>query len=150
MTFFKTSQMGKQFFISIALTVFGHFLFAQAFDTTTYTHLLNADRNAFIKYAGSVGLTIVVDTVSQSIIAKRKGCIYIKPYSDKNNNEYYDLALIVSTLHKENNKLILKNAAEDPAKKGTWNDSKYLYIEWDAENTMSDEMWYKVVVYRKK
>jgi hypothetical protein len=142
--------MGRQFFISIVFTLFGHFVFAQAFDTTTYLHLVNADKNEFIDYAGSVGLTIAVDTVSQSIIAKRKGCIYLKPYGDKNNNEYYDLALIVSTLNKENNKLILKNAIEDPAKKGTWHDSTYLYVEWDAENTISNEMWYKVVVYRKK
>lgn len=142
--------MSKQFFISLVFTAFGQFAFSQAFDTTTYAHLVSADKNEFINYAESAGLTIVVDTVSQSIIAKRKGCIYIKPYSNKNNNEYYDLALIISTLNKENNKLILRNAVEDPAKKGTWNNSKYLYMEWDAENTMSAEMWYKVAVYRKK
>ena len=142
--------MIKHFFIFILCTVFSQFLYAQAFDTTIYFRLVEANKDEFIKYAPSVGLTIVIDTVSQSVIAKRKGCLYIKPYGDKNNNEYYDLALIVSTLSKENNKLILKNAVEDPAKKGTWNDRSYLYMEWDSENTMSNEMWYKVVVYRKK
>ena len=142
--------MAKHLFIFIVCTVFTQFLYAQAFDTTTYSHLVEANKDEFIQYARSAGLTIVIDTVSQSVIAKRKGCLYIKPYGDKNNNEYYNLALMVSTLNKENNNLILKNALEDPAKKGTWNDSRYLYMEWDAENTMSNEMWYKVAVYKKK
>ena len=142
--------MAKHLFIFIVCTVFTQFLYAQAFDTTTYSHLVEANKDEFIQYARSAGLTIVIDTLSQSVIAKRKGCLYIKPYGDKNNNEYYNLALMVSTLNKENNNLILKNALEDPAKKGTWNDSRYLYMEWDAENTMSNEMWYKVLVYRKK
>ena len=142
--------MAKHLFIFIVCTVFTQFLYAQAFDTTTYSHLVEANKDEFIQYARSAGLTIVIDTLSQSVIAKRKGCLYIKPYGDKNNNEYYNLALMVSTLNKENNNLILKNALEDPAKKGTWNDSRYLYMEWDAENTMSNEMWYKVAVYKKK
>ena len=142
--------MKKQFLIFILLLVFGQLLYAQAFDTITYSHLVKADKDEFITYAKSVGLTTVIDTVSQSLIAKRKGCLYIKPFGDKNNNEYYGLVLIVSTLSKENNKLILKNAIEEPTKKGTWNDTEYLYMEWDSENTMSNEMWYKVLVYKKK
>jgi hypothetical protein len=58
--------------------------------------------------------------------------------------------LIVSTLNKENNKLIFKKAIENPNKKGTWTDDKYLYREWDLENPVSKEMWYKVLVYKKK
>jgi hypothetical protein len=142
--------MIKQFSIFILLIFFGQLLHAQTFDTTTYFHLVNADKDKFITYAKSVGLTTEIDTASQSLFAKTKGCLYVKPLGDKNNNANYDLVLIVSTLNKENNKLILKNAIENPNKKGTWTDDKHLYIEWDLENPMSKEMWYKVLVYKKK
>jgi hypothetical protein len=142
--------MAKQFSIFILLIFFGQLLYAQTLDTTTYFQLVNADKGKFINYAKSVGLTIDIDTASQSLFAKTKGCLYVKPLGGKNNNEHYDLVLIVSTLNKENNKLILKNAVENPNKKGTWTDDKYLYIEWDLENPMSKEVWYKVLVYKKK
>jgi len=142
--------MKKQFSIFILLIFSGLVLHAQAFDTTTYIHLVNADKDEFVTYAKSVGLTTEIDTASQSLFAKTKGCLYMKPLGNKNNNEYYDLVLIVSTLDKENNKLILKNAIENPNKKGTWTDDKYLYMEWDLENPISKEMWYKVLVYKKK
>ncbi|NII29096.1 hypothetical protein HB364_28715 [Pseudoflavitalea sp. X16] len=142
--------MTKNFLLSILLLAFGQILQAQTFDTTTYFKLVTADKNEFITYAKSVGLTTDFDTASQALFAKTKGFVYTKPLGDKNNNEYYDLVLIVSTLSKENNKLILKNATENPTKKGTWTDDKYLYIEWDTENPISKEMWHKVLVYKKK
>ena len=136
---------------SLFLFVFvGQSLFAQTFDTTTYSHLVKADKDEFISFAKSVGLTTVTDTASQTLFAKTQGCLYAKPLGDKNNNEFYDLVLIVSTLDKKNNKLILKNAAESSEKKGTWTDNQYLYMEWDLENPASKEMWYKVIVYKKK
>lgn len=98
--------MTKRFSIFILLVFFGQLLQAQTFDTTTYFQLVNADKDKFITYAKSVGLTIDIDTASQSLFAKTKGCLYVKPWGDKNNNEHYDLVLIVSTLNKENNKLI--------------------------------------------
>src|SRR5690242_4192836 len=112
--------MRKQFSLLILLFVFGQILHDQTFDTTTYAHLLIADKDEFIAYAKSVSLTIDFDTTSQTLFAKTNGCIYTKPLSEKNNNEYYDLVLIVSTSNKGNNKLILKNATADPNKKGTW------------------------------
>ena len=80
------------FFLSVFI---GQSLFAQTFDTTTYSHLVKADKDEFISYAKPVGLTTVIDTASQTLFAKTKGCLYTKPLSDKNNNEYYDLILIV-------------------------------------------------------
>jgi hypothetical protein len=142
--------MKKQFALFNLLFVFGQILHAQTLDITAYAHLVTADKNEFIGYAKSVGLTTDLDTTSQTVFAKTKGCVYAKPLGDKNNNEYYDLVLIVSTLNKENNKLILKNATGDPNKKGIWNDDKYLYREWDAENPVTKEMWYKVLVYKRK
>ncbi len=128
----------------------GQVSFAQMIDSTTYLHLRNADKDEFMKYAKSVGLTTDYDTTAQSLFAKKKGCIYTKPADDKNNNEYYDLVLIVSTQNKENNKVILKGATEMTDKKGFWLDGAYLYREWDTENPISKEMWYKVLVYKRK
>jgi len=142
--------MKRPFLLVILFVFWGHFTNAQTFDVTTYSHLVKADQNEFIRYAKSVGLTTDIDTISQSLFAKTKGCLYTKPLGDKNNNEYYDLVLIVSTLDKENNKLILKNAKENPQKKGTWTDNEYLYMEWDSENPISKDMWYKVLVYKRK
>ena len=140
----------KKMFFFISLTCCIHFTNAQSFDTTTYSHLVKADKNEFIRYARSAGLATEIDTTSQSLFAKTKGCLYTKPLGDKNNNEYYDLVLIVSTLDKANNKLILKNAKENPERKGTWTDNEYLYMEWDSENPISKETWYKVLVYKRK
>lgn len=142
--------MTKQFSLLTLLFAFGQILHAQTLDTTIYAHLLTADKNEFITYAKSVGLTTDYDSTSQTLFAKTKGCLYAKPLGDKNNNQYYDLVLIVSTLNKENNKLIIKNATGDPNRKDTWTDDKYLYREWDMENPISKEMWYKVLVYKKK
>lgn len=142
--------MIKQFSLLIFLFAFAQISHAQTFDITTYAHLVTADKDEFIKYAKSVGLETNLDSASQTLFAKTKGCIYAKPLDDKNNNQYYDLVLIVSTLDKENNKLIFKNALADPAKTGFWDDDKYHYREWDLENPISKEMWYKVLVYKRK
>ena len=110
--------MTKNLFALMLFMLFGQLLFAQTFDTTTYSHLIKADRDGFLSYAKSVGMTTDFDTTSQSLFAKTKGCLYTKPLGDKNNNEYYDLVLIVSTQNKENNKLILRDAKKLPDKKG--------------------------------
>jgi hypothetical protein len=142
--------MVKQTLLLVISLVLGQSIFAQGFDTTTYRRLLDAGKDDFVSVAKAAGLDTAYDTASQTLFAKTKGCIYTKPLGDKNNNENYDLALIVSTLNKENNKLILANATEAPNKKGTWTDPKHLYLEWDTENPVSKEKWYKVIVYRKK
>lgn len=141
----------KKTFLSLLLLLFvGQHLIAQTFDITTFSHLVNADKDEFISYAKSVGLTTDFDATSQTLFATKKGCVYGKPLSDKNNNEYYDLVLVVSTLDKENNRLVLKNAKENSEKKGIWTDNQYLYREWDMENPETKEMWYKIFVYKKK
>lgn len=142
--------MTKNLLLLMLSMLFEQILFAQTFDTTTYLHLVKADKDEFVNYAKSVGMTTDFDTASQSLFARTKGCLYTKPLGDKNNNEYYDLVLIVSTQNKENNKLILRNAIEMQNKKGFWTDDQYLYREWDLENPISKEMWYKVLVYKKK
>ncbi|MFT3935931.1 MAG: hypothetical protein QM726_20040 [Chitinophagaceae bacterium] len=142
--------MTKNLLVLSLLMLFGQVLSAQTFDTTTYMHLVQADKEEFVNYAKSIGMTTDFDTASQSLFAKTKGCLYTKPLGDKNNNEYYDLVLIVSTQNKENNKLILRDAKEMQDKKGFWTDTQYLYREWDLENPISKEMWYKVLVYKKK
>jgi|GEM_PF-6461355 len=142
--------MAKHFLLLPFFFLLGQMVFAQALDTATYSHLLKADKEEFLNYAKSIGLTTVFDTASQSLFARTKGLLYSKPLGDKNNNQYYDLVLIVSTQNKDNNKLILRDAKEVPEKKGVWTDSQYLYREWDTENPISKEMWYKVLVYKKK
>jgi hypothetical protein len=142
--------MTKNLLALVSFVFLGQILFAQTFDSATYSHLVKADKDEFLSYSESVGMTTDFDTASQSLFAKAKGCLYTKPLGDKNNNEYYDLVLIVSTQNKENNKLILRDAKELPDKKGFWTDNQYLYREWDMENPISKEMWYKVLVYKKK
>ncbi|MBB4800047.1 hypothetical protein HNP37_000086 [Flavobacterium nitrogenifigens] len=137
-------------FITFIIIVFAQNFYSQSFDKKTYEKLLKSDKIEFVEYAKSVGLTIETDSISESIFAKRKGCLYLKPTGTKNDNEYYELALIVSTLNKENNKLILENAKENPETKGVWTDNEYLYREWDMENPISKEMWYKVLIYKRK
>jgi hypothetical protein len=141
----------KRLSLLIILSVFlGQELSAQAFDATVYSHLVRADPNEFIKYAKSVGLTTVFDSTSKTLFANTKGCLYTKPLGDKFTNENYVLVLIVSTLDKENNKLILKNAKENPYKKGNWMDKEYVYFELDWEDPISKEMHYKVFVSKRK
>ena len=138
--------MNRFFFILFFSTQFS---FAQAFDKLTYLKLLKANKEEFVTYAKSSGFTTELDRTSQTIFARKKGCVYGKSLGDKNNNESYDLIMFVSTLDKNNNKLILKNAKETE-EKGTWIEGKYLYIEWEMQNPISNEMWYKVLIYRKK
>lgn len=142
--------MNRYLLVLMIAVLMGQATVAQTVDSATYLHLRSADKDEFISYAKKVGLATEYDTASQSLFAKTKGCIYSKPLGDKNNNEYYDLVLIVSTQNKENNKILLKGATEMTDKKGFWIDEAYLYREWDLENPISKEMWYKVLVYRKK
>ena len=136
--------------ITIIIIVFVQNLYSQSIDKKTYEKLLKADKIEFVKYAKKVDLTIETDSISEFIYAKKVGCIYIKPTGTKNDNQYYQLVLIVSTQNKENNKIILENVKEDPDKKGMWTDNEYLYREWDLENPISKEMWYKILVYKRK
>jgi len=142
--------MQKHLLLILFLMIIGQLTPAQTLDTVVYNRLVKANKDEFITYAKSVGLETAFDTASQTLFAKKKGCLYAKPLAQKGGNTDYELVMIVSTLNKENNKLIFKKAAENPAKKGTWVDSKYIYIEWDLENPISKEMWYKVLVYKKK
>ena len=140
----------KLVFLLLFLPCFVQISFSQAFDIKTFNELKKAtNKIEFVSSAKAANLTVEEDLASECIFAKKKGCLYTKPLGVKSNNEFYDLILIVSTLNKENNKQILKNASEDPNKKGTWTDKEYLYIEWDTENPISKEMWYKVLVYKK-
>jgi len=142
--------MKKNIFYLLIIFLPNQNLYSQAFDEETYLKLLNSNKIEFVEYAESRGLTIEIDSLAESIFAKKKGCLFTKPLGIKNNNDKYNLALIVSTLNKENNWIILKNAKENQEKKGEWTDDKYLYKEWDIVNPFSNEMWYRVVVYEKK
>lgn len=75
--------------------------------------------------------------------------MFIKPTGSKNDNQYYQLVLIVSTQNKENNKIILENAKENPEKKGVWTENEYLYRELDMENPISKEMCNKILIYKR-
>ncbi len=136
--------------ITVMLIVFFQNLYSQTLDKTTYEQLLKSDKIEFVKISKSVGLKIETDSISESIFAKKAGCLFIKPTGTKNDNQYYQLVLIISTQNKENNKIILESAKENPEKKGVWTDNEYLYREWDMENPMSKEMWYKILIYKKK
>ena len=142
--------MKKTFFTFLLFLFANNYLSAQKFDTKTYSDLVKANKEEFVTIAGAAGLKTDFDETSKVLFAGSKECLYSKPLSDTSNNEYYDLVLIVSTLDKTNNKLILKNAQENAEKKGTWTDSNYLYIEWDMENPQTKEMWHRVLIYKKK
>jgi len=141
--------------MTIRLSVFllffagGTISHAQKIDTVIYGHLLHSDKIEFTRYARSVGLKTDFDSLSNTLFAKTKGILFAKPLGDK-GNEYYVLEMIVSTLDKANNKIIIKDAKPVEGKQKTWSDNKYLFIEWDLENPVSKEMWYKVLVYRRK
>jgi hypothetical protein len=132
------------------IILFAQNLSSQTFDQSTYLKLLKSDKVEFIIYAKSINLIVETDSIAESIFAKKIGCLYVKPTGTTNDNKYYELVLIVSTLNKENNKIILENAIENPEKKGIWTDKEYLYREWDLENPITKEMWYKVIIYKKK
>lgn len=147
--FDKKLDMNRRILLIIVLGFVGLVSFGQKFDSTIYLHLLKSDKTEFISYAKSVNMTIDFDSTSNTLFAKTKGILFSKPLKEEGNN-YYSLSLIVSTLDKENNKTILKNANPVEGKKNTWIDNSYLYVEWDTENPYSKEMWYKVLIYSKK
>lgn len=136
--------------ITVILIVFLQNLYSQTFDKTIYEKLLKSDKIEFVKHAKSVSLTIETDSISESIFAKKADCLFIKPTGSKNDNQYYQLVLIVSTQNKENNKIILENAKENPEKKGVWTENEYLYRELDMENPISKEMWNRILIYKRK
>ncbi|MFC4816793.1 hypothetical protein [Flavobacterium sp. GCM10023249] len=141
----------KKYLLPIVLIFFiAQNLAAQGFNKTHYLSLIKVDKNEFVTYAESVGMITEMDEISETLFARTKGCVFGKPLGTKNNNASYDLVLLVSTLDKSNNKLILDKAKEIPEKKGTWIDDEYLYIEWDMENPNTKEMWYKILVYKRK
>ncbi len=123
---------------------------AQTLNEANYSRLLKSNVEEFISYAKSENFTTSIDSQVHMAFATKKGFVYGKPIDNSNDNDYYQLVLLISTLNKENNKLILKNAVENTDKKGIWTDDQYLYREWDLENPESKEMWYKVIIYKKK
>ena len=141
--------MKIRLFILVLLLVGGQISHAQKIDTVIYEHLLHSDKIEFTSYAQSVGLKTDFDSLSNTLFAKTKGILFSKPLGDK-GNEYFVLEMIVSTLDKANNRLIIKDAKPVEGKQKTWSDTGYWYIEWDLENPVSKEMWYKVLVYRRK
>src|SRR6187402_2115658 len=104
--------------VTLITIVFVQNSYSQSFDKATYERLVKSDKIEFVKYAKSVDLTIETDSMSESIFAKKEGCLYIKPSRTKNDNKYYQLVLIVSTQNRENNKIILENAKDNENKKG--------------------------------
>jgi len=136
--------------ITVITIVLVQNLYSQTFDKQTYKKLLKSDKIGFVEHAKSIGLTVETDSISESIFAKKADCLFIKPTGSKNDNSFYQLVLIVSTKNKENSKIILENAKENPENKGIWTDAEYLYKEWDMENPISKELWYKILIYKKK
>jgi hypothetical protein len=135
--------------IYLSFLLFGQIAFGQKLDSTIYLTLLKADKEAFTNYAKSVGLTVELDSLSNTLFAKTKGILFSKPLADK-GNDYYALNMMVSTLNKDNSESIVKNAQPVEGKKNTWIDDNYLYITWDLENPVSKEMWFRVLVYKRK
>jgi len=101
--------MKIQTLITFIIIAFFQNLYSQKFDKKTFEKLLKSDKTEFVQYAKSIGLIVETDSISESIFAKTKGCLYIKPTGTKNNNQYYELSLVVSTQNKDNNKIILEN-----------------------------------------
>ena len=102
--------MVRRFLFTLLILFPGMFSYAQVFEVATYLHLLASNKDEFMSYTKSRGFSTNIDTTSHSLVAKKPGCLYLKPYGTENNNENYDLMLIVSTQEKENNKLIIKAA----------------------------------------
>lgn len=134
-----------KYFLIIFL-FFGLQSFGQTLDTIIYRQLFESKYVDFIDIAKSHGYSTSIDTVNNFLTAKTNGVIFFKEKPDTGTTEYR-LDMIVSTLNKENNKLILKNAKLIDEKANMWQDDKYLYREWDVENVYTKVMWYKVLVY---
>jgi len=97
----------------------------QQIDTTIYRHLLEANHQEFINYSKSIGLETSVDSMTNLLTAKKKGMIFFKQISDTSKTEY-KLEMIVSSLDKENNKTILRNAKIIDSKADMWRRKIYL------------------------
>ena len=142
-------KISKYILFLLSSFIFNQLAFGQKLDRNIYFNFVKADSSEFIKYAQQIGFTTEYDITSKVLFAKTKGFVFGKPLAETGNASYV-LTLVVSTLDKENNKIILQNAKPVESKKDTWIDDKYLYIEWDLENPISKEMWYKVLIYRHK
>lgn len=119
-------------------------------DLKIYRKLLKADKADFVKVGESLGLSTDFDSLSNIRFLQKQGFLFSKPMGEDTSASVYALHMLVSTLDKNNNKLILKSAKPVPDKANTWMDSNYLYVEWDAENPVSKEVWYRIVIYKKR
>ena len=124
---------------------------AQTIDTTLCFSLIKSDPTEFIQYTKSAGFKVDTEATTQMLFAKRKGVLYAKPLDNKNDNANYKLQLVISTLNKENSSLILRNAKELDTKNDIhiWVDNEYMYYELSMMNPISNELWYKIMVYKK-
>lgn len=137
-------------FVFLTLLFSFQAILAQTFDSTSYLHLLLADRNEFISYSKSVGLTTRIDTSMSSVVAKDNNCVYIKPLKEKDNNsKMYDLVMVISTPDRTKNRFILRNAKVMTDLKNAWTDDNYLYMESEDKDSAKD-VWYRIVIMKKK
>jgi hypothetical protein len=119
-------------------------------DSKVYEQLLKTDPTEFIAVGKSLGLTTDFDSVSNTCFVKKKGILLSKSMNADTSAAAYVLHMMVSTLDKSNNKLILKSAKPVPGKANTWIDANYVYLEWNAENPVTKEMWYRVFIYKQR
>jgi hypothetical protein len=140
--------MVNRILVALLLLIFRQVSYAQIIDTTVYKHLLHADKIEFKRYAESVGLQTNFDSLSNMLFAKKPGLVYGKPLIE--GSQSYVLEMIVSTQDKANNKSVIQDAKPVEGKPGTWYSNDYLYMEWDLENPISKEMWYKVLIYKRQ
>ena len=122
---------------------------AQEVNMEVVQKLMASDSLGFVNTAQSSGLVITYDFLSRSLFAKSRGILYAKPLAEQ-GNEQYRLRLIVSTLDKKNNSIVIGNAKKVEGQQATWLSDTNLYIEWDLENPISKEMWFKVLIYEKQ
>ena len=126
-----------------------HLASAQKFNRKNYLDLMDADSTSFVEYAQQKGFVTNYDLKSKSLFAKSKGFVFTKPLVE-NGNEAYTLTLIISTISKQNNRVILKDAKPLTGKKDMWSDDSYVYLEWEKQDPISKQTWYRVFVYKRK
>ena len=101
----------------LSFVLYGQISYGQKLDTTVYLNFLRVDKIEFVTYAKSIGYKTSYDSTTNSLFAGVHGILFTKPVADTGNEDYY-LHLIVSTLDKGNNKLILKNTKKYLDKEG--------------------------------
>jgi hypothetical protein len=122
---------------------------AQKINRKNYLDLMDADSTNFVEYAQEIGFVTNYDVKSKSIFAKSKGYVFTKPLAE-NGNEAYALILVISTLSKQNNRVIIKDAKPITGKKDMWGDDSHVYLEWEKQDPVSKQTWYRVFVYKHK